>query len=98
MLSVQRIDYNKRQIYLMEIVMSRTFTISDELYSRLKSEAQARGLGNIERLLEERQNLEPDLVLRKSAARRIDQLRERLFVKYGQLPDSADLLREDRAR
>jgi lipase chaperone LimK len=35
---------------------------------------------------------------RKEAVRKIDALREQLFAKYGEMPDSVELLREDRAR
>lgn len=78
--------------------MSRTITISDELYARLEAEARARGLNNIERLLEEREQSESDLHERQRVVKRIDDLRERLFIKYGAMPDSAELLRADRNR
>lgn len=77
--------------------MSRTLTISDELYARLEREAQIRGL-SIERLLEEWQSSDASLHQRKDVVRGIDALREHLFSKYGEMPDSTDLLREDRAR
>lgn len=78
--------------------MSRTLTISDELYSRLEAEARARGLNSVERLLEERKETKADLDQREEVVRRIIQLREGLFAKYGEMPDSAELVREDRAR
>ncbi len=78
--------------------MSRTITISDELYARLEAEAQARGLSNIERLLEERGQSDSDLNERQRVVKRIDDLRERLFIKYGEMPDSVELLRADRNR
>jgi predicted CopG family antitoxin len=78
--------------------MSRTITISDELYARLEKEARARGLNNIELLLEEREQREADLSERQSAVKRIDELRDRLFSKYGEMPDSVELLRADRNR
>jgi len=77
--------------------MSRTITISDELYARLEAEARARGL-NIERLLEEREHSKSDLNERQRVVKRIDDLRERLFIKYGEMPDSVELLRTDRNR
>jgi hypothetical protein len=73
-------------------------TISDELYDRLEAEARTRGLSNIERLLEEREQSESDLNERQRVVRRIDDLRERLFIKYGEMPDSVELLRADRNR
>ena len=35
---------------------------------------------------------------RKDAVRRIDELRERIFEKHGEMPDSVALINEDRAR
>ncbi|MGB7925142.1 MAG: hypothetical protein WCF57_18025 [Pyrinomonadaceae bacterium] len=78
--------------------MSRTLTISDELYARLEAEARERGLNSVERLLEEWERMEVDLDERKDVVRRIDDLRGRLFARYGEMPDSAELVREDRAR
>jgi predicted CopG family antitoxin len=78
--------------------MSRTLTISDELYERLESEARDRGLKTVEELLDRLQSVETDVALRKDVVREIDLLRERLYARYGQMPDSVELLREDRAR
>lgn len=77
--------------------MSRTLTVSDELYARLEKEAQARGL-SIERLIEEWEQNEAHVLQRKNAVREIDDLRERLFSRYGEMLDGAELVREDRAR
>ncbi len=78
--------------------MSRTITISDELYAKLEAEAQMRGLSSVEQLLEQLQAPETKSLRRKEVVREIDDLRNRLFAKYGQMPDSVELLREDRAR
>jgi predicted CopG family antitoxin len=78
--------------------MSKTITISDELYAQLEAKARARGLSNIERLLEEQEQSESDLNERQKVVKRIDDLRERLFIKYGEMPDSVQLLRADRNR
>ena len=78
--------------------MSRTLTISDELYDRLDSEARSRGLRSIENLLDEWGRSQEDLRQRRDAVKKIDDLRENLFAKYGQMPDSTALVREDRAR
>jgi hypothetical protein len=78
--------------------MSRTLTISDELYARLESEARKRGVETIEELLDLLQLLETDLAPRENVVRQIDLLRDRLFARYGEMPDSVELLREDRAR
>ena len=77
--------------------MSRSLTISDELYDRLEKEAQIRGL-SIERLIEEWEQNEATLLRRKNVVRSIDGLREQLFSKYGEMPDSSGSVREDRAR
>jgi len=77
--------------------MSRTLTISDELYARLEREAQIRGL-SIELLIEEWERNEAQLLRRKAVVRGIDGLRERLLSKYGEMQDSSALVREDRAR
>lgn len=78
--------------------MSRTLTVSDDLYARLEAEARARGLSSVERLLEEWRSTEVDRNQRQDIVRRIDDLRGKLFAKYGDMPDSIDLVREDRAR
>ncbi len=77
--------------------MSRTLTISDDLYTRLEKEAQIRGL-NIERLIEAWERSEANLLQRQEVVREIDGLREHLFSKYGEMPDSSELIQEDRAR
>jgi hypothetical protein len=82
----------------LEVSMSRTLTISDDLYARLEEEARARGLNSVERLLEEWKRTESDLNQRQNVVYRIDDLRRRLFAKYGEMPDSVELVREDRAR
>lgn len=78
--------------------MSRTLTISDELYARLEAEARSRGINTVEEFLDRIQIPEAELSRREDIVREIDHLRERLFARYGQMPDSVDLLREDRAR
>ncbi|MDT7542079.1 MAG: hypothetical protein QOE33_1983 [Acidobacteriota bacterium] len=76
--------------------MSRTLTIPDELYERLEVEARARGLRGVESLLDSLARDEDNLSQRKEAVRRIDTLREQLFAKYGEMPDSVELVREIR--
>jgi hypothetical protein len=77
--------------------MSRILTISDELYARLESEARNRGFKTVEELLNQMQIDEAGLASRNEVVREIDHLRERLFARYGEMPDSLGLLREDRA-
>lgn len=81
--------------------MSQTLTISDQLYGRLEVEAQQRGLGNVERLLEHLLPSSSDSeeeIRRREAIDRVIELQKRLAAKYGPMPDSAELIREDRAR
>jgi hypothetical protein len=78
--------------------MSRTLTIPDELYERLEAEAGARGLKGIESLLYSLARDEDSLGQRREAVRRIDALRAQLYAKYGEMPDSVELVREGRTR
>lgn len=86
--------------------MSRTITVSDEIYERLETEARARGLKSIEQFLEQlpmrRLEHEPlteeELRRRREAVDRITTLQERLSKTYEMMPDSVDLIREDRER
>jgi len=55
-------------------------------------------LRSIENLLDEWGRSQEDLRQRRDAVKKIDDLRENLFAKYGQMPDSTALVREDRAR
>jgi hypothetical protein len=52
----------------------------------------------IEQLLETWQAFDAERQRRQYIVQRIDQIRERMFTTYGEMPDSVELLREDRAR
>lgn len=78
--------------------MSHTLTLSDELYQRLETEARNRGLGSVERLLAEIGTDGNAREERRKAVGRIDTLRDALRGRYGELPDSTDLIRTDRSR
>jgi hypothetical protein len=78
--------------------MSKTVTISDESYRRLEKEARARGLASVEELFEQLGVPEVPLSEREEVVARINSLRGRLLAKYGEMPYSTDILREDRAR
>jgi hypothetical protein len=78
--------------------MSRTLTISDELYDQLESEVRKRGFETIEQLLRTSRVTSNGVSHREEVVRQIDNLRSRLFAEYGQMPDSVELIREDRAR
>lgn len=77
--------------------MSQVLTIPDALYKQLEATARMRGL-SIEQLLEVWQSKENEIRQRQETVHRIDALRERLFATYGEMPDSAALIREDRER
>jgi hypothetical protein len=78
--------------------MSRTLTISDELYGQLEAEARQRGLPSVEQLLEQWQLAKTRVPCRNEVVREIDDLRNRLLARYGEMPDSVELLCQDRAR
>jgi hypothetical protein len=81
--------------------MSQTLIVSDTLYERLETTARARGLNIeelIQQLIEAWQSRADELRRRQEAARRIDTLRERLYATYGEMTDSVELIRADRAR
>ncbi len=78
--------------------MSQMVIISDSLYARLEAEAQKRGLANIEQLLETVPTADAEVVRRQAVVRRVTALREQLYAKYGEMVDSAELVRQDRDR
>ncbi len=83
--------------------MSVTITVSEETYHKLKASAQIRGKKSVENLLEEwedeqaveRQN---ELRRRKQVGKEIREFQKKMEDKYGIMPDSAELVREDRER
>ena len=77
--------------------MNQTLTISDALYARLAMQAQLRGL-SVEQLIEEWERQDAELQRRREGVRRINETYEQMAAKYGVMPDSTELLREDRAR
>lgn len=86
--------------------MSQTLTIPDDLYARLESTARRRGV-TIEELLsawpindQDRDNsdVSEELRRRRVAVARIDATRAEFAARYGEMPDSTAMIREDRAR
>jgi hypothetical protein len=78
--------------------MCHTITIPDDLYYRLDAAARAQGL-SIEQLLRSwpagtaaLHDADQDVLARVAA------LGDELSARYGEMPDSTDLVREDRAR
>jgi predicted CopG family antitoxin len=82
--------------------MSRTITVSDDLYTRLEQAASKRGLANVEQLLEKVDEAPTvsaeELRRRREAGEWVEALHAQMVEKYGLMPDSADLVREDRER
>lgn len=78
--------------------MDLSLTIPESLYERLETSASRRGLKDIAQLIEEWQVLEEERQNRNEVVRQIDSLRERLSTKYGEMPDSIEMIREDRER
>jgi hypothetical protein len=75
--------------------MNHTLVISDKLYTRLQCAAYRRGFKSIEQLLETWEDTEAQIQQRRQVVQRIDQLREAMFLTYGEMPDSTELIRED---
>jgi metal-responsive CopG/Arc/MetJ family transcriptional regulator len=82
--------------------MSQTLTIPDTLYAQLENTARTRGLSSVEELIQQLfeawQFRVDELRRRQEVVSRIDALRERLFATYGEMADSVELIRADRAR
>ena len=85
--------------------MSRTITISDEKYQNIEALARLRGFESVEQFIEEDKQLEAqlrerreELERRREVGREIREFQQRMFEKYGVMPDSTWLIREDRER
>jgi hypothetical protein len=78
--------------------MSQTLTISDSLFARLSVAARQGGFHDIADLLEAWQADEGKRHDRHQVIGEIDRLRQRLEARYGEMPDSVDLISQDRAR
>lgn len=78
--------------------MSQTLVISDSLFARLSDAAQQRGYQDIPHLLEAWQADADDRNQRRQVVAQIDAIRVQLEARYGEMPDSVDLICEDRAR
>ena len=77
---------------------NHTISLSDPVYDWLNDEAQKRGLDTIEELLEAWKVENRDRDERDDLVGRITALRQQLYEKYGEMPDSTALIREDRQR
>ena len=79
--------------------------MSDELFAELVESVREGGAimrGEKEpsrKFVVEAPNVESDEIrYRQQVVRRVDELRERLFATYGEMTDSVELIRDDRAR
>jgi hypothetical protein len=71
--------------------------IEDLLFERLARKARSQGLTTVEQLLA-RISEPPSGGDRHTAVEQIRDLRTRLRTQYGEMPDSTELIRQDRAR
>ncbi len=82
--------------------MYQTLTVSDAIYQQLDLAARNSGYNNIEefiqKLIEVWQAQPEELRQRQEIVKRIDALRARLQTTYGEMPDSVELIRNDRER
>jgi hypothetical protein len=78
--------------------MSRVLTLSDDLYDKLETAAQRCGLAQIDQLLEQWQAADEERAKRDEVLQRILALNDQMRAKYGVMPDSVELIREDRGR
>ena len=86
--------------------MSRTVTLPDRVYERLEAVARDRGLESVEQLLDQwpLHSVEPsplseeELRQRQELVDEIDAIREDALAACGVMPDSVELIREDRER
>lgn len=73
----------------------QTLIISRDLYSRLETEAQLQKV-SIEQLIEEWERQLSEIKRRQESGQIIKETYEKMKAKYGLMPDSAELIREDR--
>jgi hypothetical protein len=87
--------------------MSVTLNISEKIYNSLEQQARKRELESVEKFLEklteqfekeEAAEWEKELERRREVGKRIREFQKKMKDKYGVMPDSAELIREDRLR
>ena len=76
--------------------MSKEIKISDNLFNRLEEITKLRGYNNIEDLIEVWERNESELLHRQETVNEINKIREQILLKYGEMSDSTNLIREDR--
>ncbi len=76
--------------------MSVTLTVSEKTYQKLKNVANSKGFEDVEKFLNEWEELE--LANRRDVVDRILEFQNKMGEKYGVMPNSTELIREDRMR
>ena len=76
--------------------MSVTLTVSEKTYQKLENVARRKGFEDVGKFLDEWEDLEP--ANRHEVFDRIAEFQTKMGEKYGVMPDSAELVREDRER
>jgi len=76
--------------------MSVTLTISEKTYEKLKSIASSKGFEDVGKFLDEWEEIEA--ANRREVVGDIRAFRKKMEEKYGEMPDSTELIREDRMR
>jgi len=76
--------------------MSVTLTVSEKTYQKLEDVARRKGFEDVEKFLDEWEDIE--LANRREVVDRIIKFQKKMGEKYGVMPDSTELLREDRER
>lgn len=87
--------------------MSVTLNISEKIYNSLAQQAQKREIESVEKFLEELTKQfeneeavewEKELQRRREVGEQMKNLRAKIFKEQGLMPDSTEILREDRMR
>ncbi|MCR4316266.1 MAG: hypothetical protein NUW37_07960 [Planctomycetes bacterium] len=78
--------------------MSQRLIFEDGVFERLEELARERGFESVEELVLELLPLKSGEVDPNELVSSIDEIRKNLLDKYGEFPDSTEILREDRDR
>jgi len=76
--------------------MSVTLTVSEKTYQKLENAARSKGFKDVGKFLDEWEDIE--FASRHEVVDRIIKFQTKMGEKYGVMPDSAELVREDRER
>jgi len=76
--------------------MSVTLTVSEKTYLKLQNIARNKGFEDVENFLDQWEDSET--FNRREVVEDIRQFRQQMKEKYGVMPDSTEIIREDRMR